>query len=758
MSAYCGDVTPALPFSLQGQGLSAHADPCEPPIAAVPAASEGGLPASILVEGFANPALNKVFTVNPSIKINEQPTLWESSGEYFMYFKGKEQQKVISARMDGQLDVLEEVKKGQMRGIACESDGVWQEFIRGKWRQAAAKLTKLVVESAARQPVSGAPVPMAPLLVASQPAAQGQSPAGTAFPQSTQLAAQQDYRQYYGAVAQMPSFDMAGAFGHPQVIQLQPQPFKAAVDTVIIEGFRTKMLNTTYLLDPDILIGGRATYWDQGRRLFMYYQESQQRWAISNHDLAGGDDALLDAKRGGLRGWATEVQKGGRVWQEFCGREWLTVELRINKLCLGNRAQPARPPVAMLEKAPPALAYDSGVLATAPPCTQMLPVLCRDPAPLEGPPMQATPAARPFPQAGMSPLPAVNASPSLGSAGAGVLSIAAPPPAAATRSSSLPTSAPAQPAPRPQSASQAATPKSPARSPEARAFSTPVLPSTSGSQVGGQAATACATVGSKAHPTIVREVPSPSLARPQEPSSSSRPAVKDQTGKETATAKISSETAGLVETEDQEKADRAARKKAKKEKKEERRREKHRKRDEERGTKVALAEKPKKPEGKSNEKRKRDSKPGEDADEELKTARRPCRRSAAKVEARALAASSGSAAPLHPSTNSSRSEGESRRAAAGSKGLQKGKRKSGQLLATQEASPPPLQPRPRWSAEVTQSWSREPVDFGLLECRTSASATAEGAETLAQAESAKSEPLAAEVQHESLGSGTAPSV
>merc|ERR1719326_1778125 len=100
------------------------------------------------------------------------------------------------------------------------------------------------------------------------------------------------------------------------------------VTVVIISGFHTQSLNTTFHIDKSIPIGNRVSYWDQERRYFMYYQASEKRWAISCQ-TQGGDDLLLDAQRGGIRGLAYEAQKGGVKWREFFGGEWVTVEPQI---------------------------------------------------------------------------------------------------------------------------------------------------------------------------------------------------------------------------------------------------------------------------------------------------------------------------------------------------------------------------------------------------------------------------------------------
>ncbi|CAJ1460127.1 unnamed protein product [Effrenium voratum] len=104
-------------------------------------------------------------------------------------------------------------------------------------------------------------------------------------------------------------------------------------------GFHTPELNAVYFLDSSLQIGSRATYWDERRRFFMYYQAALKRWAISVHDAEStGEDMLENAKRGGLCGFAFEVDKSSNQWMEHCEGKWINVKIDIQKLCTGRRA------------------------------------------------------------------------------------------------------------------------------------------------------------------------------------------------------------------------------------------------------------------------------------------------------------------------------------------------------------------------------------------------------------------------------------
>eukprot|EP00913_Durusdinium_trenchii_P035422 g33148.t1 len=133
-----------------------------------------------------------------------------------------------------------------------------------------------------------------------------------------------------------------------------------AVDTVQIRGgFLNPKLNTVYLMDAALQVGARATYWDDQRRFFMYYQASLKRWAISLYDAKTGQDMLENARRGGLCGFAFEVDKSTNQWQEFHEGRWVTVHIDIQKLCTGKRAPAvgvqavSRIPTQMTHELPP---------------------------------------------------------------------------------------------------------------------------------------------------------------------------------------------------------------------------------------------------------------------------------------------------------------------------------------------------------------------------------------------------------------------
>ncbi|CAE7409358.1 unnamed protein product [Symbiodinium sp. CCMP2592] len=151
------------------------------------------------------------------------------------------------------------------------------------------------------------------------------------------------FRLVYG-VGQNVTAALQPASSEEAVAKQLQAPF--TVDTVHVKGgFKNPSLNTVFYLDPHLQIGSRATYWDDSRRWFMYYQAPMKRWAISIRDASTGEDMLENAKGGGLCGFAVEVDKNRNAWQEFFDEKWVTVEIDIRKLCTGKRAPPVLPRV-----------------------------------------------------------------------------------------------------------------------------------------------------------------------------------------------------------------------------------------------------------------------------------------------------------------------------------------------------------------------------------------------------------------------------
>ncbi|CAJ1407938.1 unnamed protein product [Effrenium voratum] len=186
---------------------------------------------------------------------------------------------------------------------------VWQELIGEDWKDAPQVRVKSLIEHAVR--ATSLTAGALPLPARDRPSASSKPASSASKVPST-----------------LPS-------------TLPPQSKQAfAVDTVQIRGgFHTPELNAVYFLDSSLQIGSRATYWDERRRFFMYYQAALKRWAISVHDAEStGEDMLENAKRGGLCGFAFEVDKSSNQWMEHCEGKWINVKIDIQKLCTGRRA------------------------------------------------------------------------------------------------------------------------------------------------------------------------------------------------------------------------------------------------------------------------------------------------------------------------------------------------------------------------------------------------------------------------------------
>lgn len=233
-----------------------------------------------ILRGFNNPALNEVYTANSAIVIGGVPTYWDRNGNHFMYHKARW---VISPRFEDTADMLVEVQRGEMRGMAYESDGSWwQEYINDQWHRVQIEFTKLVVEANSSMP--------RPL------------PVSVPQPCPDTLAQKSAHVDTSRTALSSSGLPCSAVPSHPP----QPPPlqrtalqstsgagavFGGQVDTVVIKGFRNADLNGTYLVDAAIQAGGRATYWNQVHSHFLYYQLAEQRWAICRYE-SGEHDTL----------------------------------------------------------------------------------------------------------------------------------------------------------------------------------------------------------------------------------------------------------------------------------------------------------------------------------------------------------------------------------------------------------------------------------------------------------------------------------
>lgn len=269
----------------------------------------GDLPSVLLLDGFRIAKLNQAFHFNNQILLCGYPTYWDRDRNYFLYFHSQDQRWVISPR-----DSLAQAQSGVMLGCAFQYvDDVWNELTNDEWQEAPqVRVTPLVEQAPARSPA----------MAGAQPLPSRSRPP----PERASVA--------------LPAADVM-PYAAPAVAKAQKQAF--AVDTVHIRGgFLNPKLNAVYHMDSSVQVGSRATYWDEQRRFFMYYQAAMKRWAISIriHDAKTGEDMLDHARRGGLCGFAFEVDKLTNQWKEFYEGRWVTVQIDIHKLCTGKRAPP----------------------------------------------------------------------------------------------------------------------------------------------------------------------------------------------------------------------------------------------------------------------------------------------------------------------------------------------------------------------------------------------------------------------------------
>lgn len=295
----------------------AHWDAGKSPVSLLPAPSAayqmpvpgGDLPSVLLLDGFRIAKLNQAFHFNNQILLCGYPTYWDRDRNYFLYFHSQDQRWVISPR-----DSLAQAQSGVMLGCAFQYvDDVWNELTNDEWQKAPqVRVTPLVEQAPARSPA----------MAGAQPLPSRSRPP----PERASVA--------------LPAADVM-PYAAPAVAKAQKQAF--AVDTVHIRGgFLNPKLNAVYHMDSSVQVGSRATYWDEQRRFFMYYQAAMKRWAISIriHDAKTGEDMLDHARRGGLCGFAFEVDKLTNQWKEFYEGRWVTVQIDIHKLCTGKRAPP----------------------------------------------------------------------------------------------------------------------------------------------------------------------------------------------------------------------------------------------------------------------------------------------------------------------------------------------------------------------------------------------------------------------------------
>jgi len=142
------------------------------------------------------------------------------------------------------------------------------------------------------------------------------------------------------------------------------------------EGFISTRLNTDFLLNKNINIGGQPSYWDKAGRLFLYYQEAEQRWAICPL-VDDGEVLLAVVQHGVLRGIAFEGESFGE-WHEYieAGSEysegWLRRELHLTQLPEPEPWQRPRPSDPLCPPVTPSTAAPSSGRGAQPTVQEIL--------------------------------------------------------------------------------------------------------------------------------------------------------------------------------------------------------------------------------------------------------------------------------------------------------------------------------------------------------------------------------------------------
>lgn len=113
---------------------------------------------------------------------------------------------------------------------------------------------------------------------------------------------------------------------------VRDRPFPAAWG---FDGFQDVRLNKVFTLSWQISIARRPTYWDSSGQYFLYYADSEQRWAICPA-FQRGENLLHDVQAGRNRGLAFE-EDGLGIWSEYSEMEkaWTTRQLTLTR-CTGH--------------------------------------------------------------------------------------------------------------------------------------------------------------------------------------------------------------------------------------------------------------------------------------------------------------------------------------------------------------------------------------------------------------------------------------
>ena len=88
---------------------------------------------SVTVSGFSMSTLNGKYRLNTSLALNGQPTYWEPSSIYFMYWCTRYNKYMITNSGD-----LATIRAGGCRGYAkgegtARASGLWMEWWKKKW-------------------------------------------------------------------------------------------------------------------------------------------------------------------------------------------------------------------------------------------------------------------------------------------------------------------------------------------------------------------------------------------------------------------------------------------------------------------------------------------------------------------------------------------------------------------------------------------------------------------------------------------------
>mmetsp|Transcript_102224 Transcript_102224/g.192344 ORF Transcript_102224/g.192344 Transcript_102224/m.192344 type:complete len:633 (+) Transcript_102224:140-2038(+) len=319
---------------------------------------------SVEFRGFSKVELNDRYFEKANVKINDRPTYWNATVEFFIYWQLGDRWALCDAQL------FAEVKQGQMSGWAYKEDSRhfsfangWKEAWNGTWQEPDLEVTTRSFsgnepqwdsEEANRnvETVEFRGFTMKELnsryhlkpdkWIQGRPSYWDISGVYFIYWQQSMLRWAICDLKCLEAVkeGQCPGWAYRGDNGHfanacNWMEQREGEWQEAYLETGVVRtctkglkielaGFSKEDLNAQYIEKPEEEIQGKASFWDYAGTYFIYWQSSMNRWAIC-------DSASLRSAKSGLSpGWAykTDSRHFAKTgdWMEAYGREWQIVQ------------------------------------------------------------------------------------------------------------------------------------------------------------------------------------------------------------------------------------------------------------------------------------------------------------------------------------------------------------------------------------------------------------------------------------------------